>query len=94
MEKKIILTTKGNISGSDKQALRRAGIVIAEVKDINAVRIISGIDFFELDDLALSAFEAIKSYSASDRPKSEFAERLLTRILTPKPVTKITALNG
>jgi len=81
MEKKIILTTKGNISGSDKQSLRRSGVIIAEVKNINEIKIISGMDFFDIDDISLCAIEVIMNYAHSDKPKSEFAEKLLRRIV-------------
>lgn len=88
MENKIILTTKGNISGADKQSLRSAGVVIAEVKDINAIKIIAGTDYFDIDDIALSAIEAIKNYSHSDAmPVKDFAQRLLTRVLKVKSPT-------
>lgn len=87
MENKIILTTKGNISTEDKKALRDAGIVIAELGDINAVKIISGSDYFEMDDIALSAIEVIKTYSG-DSVRVDFAHRLLVKILSvKKPVT-------
>lgn len=87
MENKIILTTKGNISAEDKKALRESGVVIAELGDINAVKIISGADYFEMDDIALSALETIKAYN-SDVPRSEFAAKLLAKVLKVKqPIT-------
>lgn len=93
MENKIILTTKGNISGADKQALRKAGIVIAEVKDINAIKIIAGTDYFDLDDIALSAIETINNMN-SDVPRNLFAQKLLFRVIKSKqPVTPQTKTN-
>lgn len=92
MENKIILTVKGNISGADKQSLRRAGVIIAEVKDINAVKIISGTDYFDIDDVALSAIETIRGMN-SDSPRNIFAQKLLEKVLkvkqpAPKPPTQ------
>jgi hypothetical protein len=90
MEKKIILTTKGNISGSDKQALRRADIIIAEVKDIDAIKIISGADYFDLDDIAISAIQALSTHNY-DSVRNQFATQLLAKIIkkyTDKPFLK------
>lgn len=92
MEKKVILTTKGNISESDKQHLRKCGIIIAEVKDINAIKLVSGEDYFDIDDISISAIQSLNE-STSDSLRARFSDRLIKKILskytekslTPKP---------
>lgn len=80
MEKKIILTTKGNISVAEKKHLRENGVVVAEVKDMNSVKVISGADFFDIDDISLSAIQAINA-SSHDSVRNGFADRLTKKII-------------
>jgi len=68
--------------------LKRAGVTVAEVKDINAIKIISNTDYFEIDDIALSCIEAVKNHGY-DSVRNDFAAKLLTRILKVKSTSPV-----
>jgi 23S rRNA U2552 (ribose-2'-O)-methylase RlmE/FtsJ len=83
MEKKIIFTTKGNMSPEAIKTLEENNVIVIEVDDLTALKTINEID----NDIILeSAMETIKE--AVDHTKGNFFNKFFVKHLKSKDESK------
>lgn len=83
--KQIIIVQPKSISAIDKQKLSKSGTIVIEHQDPDKVRVITPMEGAEVNDMCLSALEALAIHSC-DTPSKNFVRMFVEKMKADRAI--------